>query len=187
MPVERKERADERLAGKRTGIFGNTMLIYMTGSGKEPYGEIIHWDLQKPVPYRGLAELIFCMEEIASFLQISGKGPEFRSINKKLKKGVQTLPEEYHGKGSMTGRTRSVVCQEMYLRRMKDIIRVELIGRQHVSFQGRIQSRETEGEYVYFRSALELMYLLSEQWFLKIQKSTFYQECLIIDEKQKKE
>ncbi|MCI9282398.1 MAG: hypothetical protein HFG56_03805 [Lachnospiraceae bacterium] len=181
MPVERKERGDERLAEKKNRIFDNTMLIHMAGSGKEPHGEIIHCDLQKPVPYKGLAELIFRMEEIASFLQISGEAQAFRSISGELE--VQTLPEEYCRTISMRGRTRSGFCQERYLKRIKDIIRVELIGRKYVSFQGRLQSRETEGEYIYFRSALELMYLLSEQWYLKIQKSTFYQECFIIDEK----
>ena len=33
MPVERKERGDERLAEKKNRIFDNTMLIHMAGSG----------------------------------------------------------------------------------------------------------------------------------------------------------
>ena len=40
---------------------------------------------------------------------------------------------------------------------------VELIGRKHMSLQGKIRIRQKAGE-VCFRSALELMVLLSEQW-----------------------
>ena len=46
--------------------------------------------------------------------------------------------------------------------RVRDTIYLQLIGRQHTSIQGRIWGRVTKKKYITFRSALELIYLLSE-------------------------
>ena len=46
--------------------------------------------------------------------------------------------------------------------RVRDTIYLQLIGIQHTSIQGRICGKVTKKKYITFRSALELIYLLSE-------------------------
>ena len=65
MPVEWKEQTDTRRIRKKASGYSNTMLIHISGTkeeGREPYGEIVHMNLLRPVPFHGLAQLGFRIE-----------------------------------------------------------------------------------------------------------------------------
>lgn len=165
LPVEWKEQTDSGVFKRRTSGYSNMMLVRISGTeeeGQEPYGEIVHMNLLKPVPYRGLAELGFRINEIARFLKLQGEAPPYRSLDHDDKKGTGTLPEEYSKVIPCGQRARYGFCPGMHRKRAQEVVRVEVLGMQNMSLQGRIRCRSTGEREVYFRSALELMYLLSE-------------------------
>ena len=129
----------------------NTMLIQVQGKYRdEPCGEIVCLELSKPIPYRSLGELIFCIDGIARILDLPDKNQDFRTWNgqKEVEEmSFKRLPNDSPG-GILYQGVRQVVC-------------LELIGRQHMSLQGRIRGGLNR-EDVYFRSALELMHLFSQ-------------------------
>ena len=66
MPVVKREQPKRGLTKEASQVFYNQMMIVLSGvEAGEPYGEIVHWYLETPVPYHGLAELIFRLEGIA--------------------------------------------------------------------------------------------------------------------------
>lgn len=165
MPVEWKEQTDSGGIRRRASGYSNMMLIRISEAGEEgqePYGEIVHMNLLKPVPYRGLAELGFRINEIARFLKLQGEAPPCRSLNHGYKEETGTLPEEYRTVIPAGQRARYGFCPGMHRKKTQKIVRVEVLGMQNMSLQGRIRCRSTGEREVYFRSALELMYLLSE-------------------------
>ena len=127
------------------------MLIRIFGRrDHEPYGDIVHYDLKKPVPYQGSAELVLRIDAISRSLNLPASETTFRSMDKARDGTGNVLPEEYwqeEGAGPTP--------------RVRDTIYLQLIGRQHTSIQGRIWGRVTKKKYITFRSALELIYLLS--------------------------
>ena len=129
------------------------MLIRIFGKkGQEPYGDIVHHNLGRPVPYQGAAQLVLRIDAISRSLDHSPSDTAFRSIQGRARDETGNgLPDEYWQKAdtSPPGRVR-------------DTIYLQLIGRQHTSIQGRIWGKATRKKYVSFRSALELIYLLSE-------------------------
>lgn len=151
------------------------MLIRIFGKkDREPYGDIVHYDLKKPVPYQGAAELVLRIDAISRSLDPSGSGSAFRSVKKTGDESVNLLPDEYRAK-EVTERKpmaheppdqgsahREPAEKESPPPKIRDTIYLQLIGRQHTSIQGRIWGRATRKRYVSFRSALELIYLLSE-------------------------
>lgn len=151
------------------------MLIRIFGKkDREPYGDIVHYDLKKPVPYQGAAELVLRIDAISRSLDPSGSGSAFRSVKKTGDESVNLLPDEYRAK-EVTDRKpmaheppdqgsvhREPAEKESPPPKIRDTIYLQLIGRQHTSIQGRIWGRATRKRYVSFRSALELIYLLSE-------------------------
>ena len=165
MPVEWKEQTDSGGIRRRASGYSNMMLIRISGTeeeGQEPYGEIVHMNLLKPVPYRGLAELGFRINEIARFLKLQGEAPPYRSLDHDDKEGTGILPEEYSKVIPSGQRARYGFCQGMHLKRAQEIVRVEVLGMQNMSLQGRIRCGSTGEKEIYFRSVLELMYLFSE-------------------------
>lgn len=165
MPVEWKEQTDTRRIRKKASGYSNTMLIHISGTkeeGREPYGEIVHMNLLRPAPFHGLAQLGFRIDEIARFLKLQGDTSPYRSLAQEHSEGTGLLPEEYSKVIPAGQRARYSFCQGMHLKKAQEIVRVELLGMQHMSLQGRIRCRSTGEKEVYFRSALELMYLFSE-------------------------
>lgn len=143
----------------------NTMLVRVWGKDRgEPCGEIIHLSLSGPVPYKSLGELIFRIDEIARFLGLWDKGPDFRTWN--CRKGEkERFPEEYgrpvSGDGNLEGLPYDLP-RESLPREDSQVVCLELIGRQHMSLQGRLRGSRAGEKGVFFRSALELMYLFSQ-------------------------
>ncbi len=151
------------------------MLIRIFGKrDHEPYGDIVHYDLKKPVPYQGAAELVLRIDAISRSLDPSGSGSTFRSVKKTGDESVNLLPDEYQVKEVRNRKPmaheppgqghvhREPAEKESPPPKIRDTIYLQLIGRQHTSIQGRIWGRATRKRYISFRSALELIYLLSE-------------------------
>ncbi len=52
MPVVKKEQPKRGLTKEASQVFYNQMMIVLSGvEAGEPYGEIVHWYLETPVPY----------------------------------------------------------------------------------------------------------------------------------------
>ncbi len=177
-----------------TGLSGGptAMLIRIFGKrDREPYGDIVHYHLKKPVPYQGSAQLVLRIDAISRSLNLPPSGTTFRSVGRPRDETGNVLPEEYWQKEYLpeetdgpepgTIRDGKTVSGELAVRektvtdgsgssradtgpppQVRDTIYLQLIGRQHTSIQGRIWGRATRKKYITFRSALELIYLLSE-------------------------
>ncbi len=157
------------------------MLIRIFGKkDHEPYGDIIHCDLRKPVPYQGAAELVLRIDAISRSLDLTDSGSAFRSIKKNRGGNENMLPEEYR-KNEAVGKGRRMPGDHLLESPVildfpesaadrnaalppgvQDTIYLQLVGRQNTSIQGRIWGRITKKRYISFRSALELICLLSE-------------------------
>lgn len=143
----KKESEDQKISEGATA-----MLIRIYGrKDHEPYGDIVHYHLKKPVPYQGAAELVLRIDAISRSLNIPPSESSFRSIRRPRDETGNVLPEEY-----WNGEDNNPPP------RVRDTIYLQLVGRQHTSIQGRIWGKATRKRYVSFRSALELIYLLSE-------------------------
>ena len=72
------------------------MLIRIFGSrDREPYGDIVHGHLKKPVPYQGSAELVLRIDSISRSLNLPVSEDTFRSIRRPGGESTNILPEEY--------------------------------------------------------------------------------------------
>lgn len=173
------------------GLAGPTaMLIRIFGKrDREPYGDIVHYHLKKPVPYQGAAQLVLRIDAISRSLNLPPSETTFRSVARPGDENRNVLPEEYwqeetFSPGPGSARDKETVSVEPPARgkstadgsgssgadgtgtspphQVRETIYLQLIGRQHTSIQGRIWGIATRKKYITFRSALELIYLLSE-------------------------
>lgn len=178
MPLEGREKPQsgrwKREPIQKGRISGNTMLIRVWGKDRgEPCGDIIHLSLPGPVPYKSLGELVFRIDGIARFLGLLDRGKDFRTWNHRKEETERTL-EEY-GRPVSGGRSPESLpddwCKaflsedlsgEALPREDRQVICLELIGKQHMSLQGRLRGIRAGEKGVCFRSALELMYLFSQ-------------------------
>ena len=161
----------------------------MSGYNQEPYGDIIHYHLKKPVPYQGAAELVLRIDAISRSLNLPASGNTFRSVRRPRDETGNVLPGEYWQEGppgrkpgaARDSKGRSSLQQDVSVMegipadgsdnsgidtspppKVRDTIYLQVFGRQHTSIQGRIWGRVTKRKYITFRSALELIYLLAE-------------------------
>ena len=175
-----REEPEAGCAGPASGP--TAMLIRIFGTkDHEPYGDIVHYHLKKPVPYQGAAELVLRIDAISRSLNLPLSGTTFRSVRKPRDETGNVLPEEYWrdgtaGAAGMGARRKTpdrspdpaahsaadFDTDASPPPRVRDTIYLQLIGRQHTSIQGRIWGKATRKKYITFRSALELIYLLSE-------------------------
>lgn len=178
MLVEWKEPKDAKEEKSRQEIYSNIMLVRILRTDQkeaedpgELRGEIIHLNLPKPIPYQGLTELVFRIEGIARLLNLqtgneesgpSGDGAGYRSLGSGPGGKASVLPQEYCRIVPTEQRAREGFCRGLHLKKAQEVVCVELLGRHHMSLQGRLRCKSTAEQYVYFRSALELMHLFSE-------------------------
>lgn len=128
------------------------MLIRVQGKDRgEPYGEIVHLNLPHTIPYKSLGELVFRIDGIARFLEMSDKRPDFR-----------TWDSQNEEMGSPSEESCSPAAGVQQSLEKGQVVCLELIGRQHMSLQGRLCGARKGEKEVYFRSALELMHLFSQ-------------------------
>ena len=153
----REQRTEDEIATMDPSARGpsgspTAMLIRIFGiRDREPYGDIVHYDLKRPVPYQGAAELVLRIDAISRSLNLPPAGSMFRSVRRPRDETGNVLPKEYWQEEEPGQKPR-----------VKDTIYLQLISRQHTSIQGRIWGRVTKRKYITFRSALELIYLLAE-------------------------
>lgn len=152
-----------KLPQRKTESYSNTMLISMDGQdGSDLYGRIIHHNLRHPVPFRNLGELVLKLDTICRTLQSPPSASEFRTLRGGTARRRQPLPDEALEIIPWEELQAASPGERLWCMNTKELIYLHLVGAQHMSLQGRIKCRMTEGEYVCFRSAVELMRLLSE-------------------------
>ncbi|MCI8660797.1 MAG: hypothetical protein HFG54_11235 [Lachnospiraceae bacterium] len=181
--MEQKQRRKEKNQ-KEPKAYSNVMMISIRkGEQGEPEGEIIHFNLLNPVPYQGIKDLGFRIDEIARFFNLPESSwtchtkreysddreagllsnpQEYRSLRMDLetrpwalqREFFQIVPTEWWKSGNFKNRFPAKKSQE--------IVYMELLGAQNMSLQGRLRCRSTRERYVYFRSALELMYFFAQ-------------------------
>lgn len=164
VPAEQDRRAAGAGKSKRELECSNrVMLIRIMGNDQgEPYGDIVHANLKRPVPYHSLADLSFSIDKIARFLNLLKGREEVRSLGGRAGEEMTALPERYQNRILADQGSREKLYREIEPRRAEKTVCLELIGGNHMSLQGRLWGEITEGRYRYFRSVLELMYLFSE-------------------------
>ena len=163
MLVGQREDVFSEETNQETKPYGKTMMVRVLGTDRgEPYGEIIHWNLAKPVPYQSLSELVLRMDGIADFLGFPGNDSLHDQKGDRLGRRDGSLPDEYRRLISTEQRAREGFCREQHLRKAQEIVCVELLGRSHGSLQGRLRGSLTGQKYLYFRSVLELMIIFDK-------------------------
>ena len=141
------------------GAGTTAMLIRIFGKkDQEPYGDIVHYHLKKPVPYQGAAELVLRIDAISRGFNLPASESTFRSVRRPRDETGNVLPGEYWQEETASEKTGDTSPPP----KVRDTIYLQVFGRQHTSIQGRIWGKATRKRYVSFRSALELIYLLSE-------------------------
>ena len=163
MPM--RERTDREMDRRKAGNLNRVMLVGISGTDAangEPYGEIVYRELSRPVPYQGLAELGFRMDEIAQLFNLFPESPGSRSPGSAFDEGNGSLPEEYKKRTPAPRQSRESFPQSFTQKPVWEAVWVEVLGRRYGSLQGRLRCRGWEGADVYFRSALELMHLFTE-------------------------
>ncbi|NBH74161.1 hypothetical protein D3Z51_19635 [Clostridiaceae bacterium] len=142
--------------------YSKTVLVRFWGTeGGEAYGEVIHWNLLKPVPFKGIPELLQRIDGVADYLGLFGEGSPSGSPGVYLGAEGRGLPAECQKIIPTRQRARDGFCRETYLKRARRTVRVELLGRCHKGIQGRIHGGTAGREPVYFCSTWEFMGILA--------------------------
>lgn len=149
-----------------TETFGKcscAMLIGIDNAVGRISGHIVQYNLARPVPFDNPGELVLRIEEICRYLE-GGDQPRagtaaagFRTMDGKCRKKIYLLPEKYRQLRDLSAGQKlpgNILTRETFY--------LEVIGRQHMSLQGRLKGRRTRSQYVYFRSALELMAMICQ-------------------------
>lgn len=158
-----RERVRQRPMGSPTQL-----LVCIEGTERgEPQGFLYHCRWKRLVPFCGIGELIFRAEAMDRLLRESGSltGDGSLSGNSSLKKeqvkAWQSLPQEYREIRRPARETREEFSLRFRDIRVKELLTLYISGRQNASLQGWIRGRRTDGRPAGFRSAMELMELLS--------------------------
>ena len=130
--------------GRKRGLskaYSNAMMIRIRKDEQgEPQGEIVHLNLRKPVPYRGLAELEFRICGIVRLLNL----PAGREESNNLLSGNIALPKEYCQIVPKAQWSRTDFCSRFPLSGTQETVCVEFLGNYHRSLQGRLRCRGTK-------------------------------------------
>jgi len=111
------------------------------------YGHILHRSLKIPVPYHGTCDLVLKLDAVSRRFGLPGS--------------EQLLPAECQGEIAEDRWMKPGWGSEFYHLGTQETLYVQIAGRQNYSLQGRIRGNLTGGNYVRFRSGMELMQLLS--------------------------
>lgn len=115
-----------------------SFLVYIFGrNAGKPYGVVAGRYLEKPVEFDGAGQLVLFLDEICRNQEEHERMPFDGSMLVELEK-----------------RSCTALC------RAKEVLQISVTGCEHNNIQGRIKGRLTDGECIFFRSALELMRLL---------------------------
>lgn len=139
----------------------NLILVCIHGSGNRGiYGKIVNFYLKEPVAFAGSADLILKMDLICDQLEETGVETDKPFLNCEMKQrfrrkhcGCLNVSAEY-----LLNRQSGLTYPEAM--QAKELLTVSIDFRRNFSMQGRVRGRLTEGRYVCFRSALELLRML---------------------------
>lgn len=164
MPVRVRNKSRTKIQGM-SEHGAPVMLIRIRGTDRgELHGDIIQYYLQEPVPFQNIRELIFRIDGVSRLLRPAPE-EEFHSLKRRGnqdKRQVLQMPESCGRLATLDSLRGEEFFHRFPAVGVQEMICLELIGRQHMSLQGRIRGGLTGGKDIYFRSALELMILLSE-------------------------
>lgn len=147
-------------AADSRGYRSADLLVLIQGSrGQELYGSVAHEALQAPVPYGNIRELLLILDAIGRELGLSPSQEGFRTLNGKEDSGLGSAKPDWRTVDGEDEENR--FWSQIYAQRPREFFQLRLMGMQNNSLQGSVRGRLTEGRYVYFRSALELMSMLS--------------------------
>ena len=144
---------------QKPGRFGVQLLICIEGTRRgEPYGCIHHSDLKRLVRFSGLWGLILRIMDIDQLVREADSGIGACCWEKE----VCSLPREHRAKGRTEKKIREDFQVKFQGTQIKEILNLQILGRQGASLQGWIRGGRTNSKQVFFRSALELMCWLSD-------------------------
>ncbi|MEY8355369.1 hypothetical protein AALB39_18705 [Lachnospiraceae bacterium 54-53] len=142
----------------------STMLICIHGKrGEEPCGEILNCYMEGPVAFYNVGDLVLKLDEICDWIGTPHPSTEPRFLNHEMEKQYRSRME---GKSNVPVKAKirlldsSLLISRAVKARQTLLVKIEF--RQYSSFQGRVQGKLTRGEFVGFRSALELMRMVRE-------------------------
>lgn len=131
------------------------LLVQIQGMrGKDWYGCILDERRKGSVFFCGIHELILWTDALSGDRREREDRMGFPSLRDGPGVSVETLPGN--------DQTDMQWEAENIHRIRGESLLIQIIGKQNKSLQGRIQGRMIKGRNAYFRSALELMHLLSE-------------------------
>lgn len=140
-----------------------TMLVFLQGQDELGlYGTIVNGYLKEPVSFHGIGNMILSLDEICDWINSPRRGSEPRFLNRQMKKDF----EERHSKKPEIDQENKLFGMDLeaYIQtfRAKDVLMITIEYRQNASLQGSVCGKVTDEQRVSFRSALELMRMLSQ-------------------------
>jgi len=154
------ERKENIGAGRRTEACTVLVSISEIREGGL-YGHILHGSLKAPVPYQGTCDLVLKLDAVSRRFGPAGPAWEYRFLRDGLAGKEGLLPAECREEVPEDRRMKSGWGSEFYHLGTKETLYLQIAGRQNYTLQGRIRGKLTGGNYVCFRSGMELMQLLS--------------------------
>lgn len=148
-------------AADSPGRGGAHMLVLVQGSrDRELYGSVVHMALQEPVPYGNIRELLLTLDTIGRQLGLSPSKEGFRTLGGGSGGEFCRTEPEWNRNGEEYDE-ESRFWSQIRAQKPREFFQLHLAGMQNSSLQGSVRGRLTKGRHVYFRSALELMSMLS--------------------------
>lgn len=144
-------------------LYENTMFICLTG---EQDGFISHYNLRRTIPFHHFGELLWRLDEICGLLGTPERQETYRTLKKrrgiKHEPAFAGLPAEYGETVTTKDRLQEGSFAGSWEVRPRQVLQLYLVRRDHLSLQGGIRGKLTGGEWICFRSALELLHLLTD-------------------------
>ncbi|MCI8660186.1 MAG: hypothetical protein HFG54_08070 [Lachnospiraceae bacterium] len=150
-PQRRWKRPEERAA--------DMLILIQDIRQGEPYGCMIYSHMERLSPFRSVRELLLQIDAVGRRMKVPGVksflmcGSTLDENEKALGAGDRILASERSIEGSL--------AEVLGWLKPKEYFHITLIGMEHGSLQGCIRGMRTGRNPVHFRSALELMYILS--------------------------
>ncbi|MBE7725010.1 MAG: hypothetical protein E7244_11455 [Enterocloster citroniae] len=123
------------------------------------YGDIYNRNFKENIPFNGLGDMVLKIDQICSWLNTprATTEPRFfsREMGKRYRENYSDSPEENWQTDNMGQMDYERVINA------KELLVIWVKYRQNASLQGSVRGKLTQGITVYFRSALELMRMIS--------------------------
>lgn len=142
--------------------FDKTAIVLLCIHGvseRGTYGEIYSHNFKENIPFHGIGDMVLKIDQICNWLNSPQATTEPRFFSKEMEKQYQDScldsPEQ-----NETIDARKQIAYERVIH-AKDVLVIWVKYRQNASLQGSVRGKLTKGTTVHFRSALELMRMVS--------------------------